>query len=558
MGSRTVASAFITNFQLRSFNMAGIGLILIWALSPLGGQAILHILYTPLKFASTPANITYYNTRQQSYAAPTGAFATQWFSGFVILFSASILAPQAVLQNSMDIWGNVKVPYFSSISSLGEAKDSDGWVQLTDNNVTMVYSSIFGIPMTGLGLGNTTLTLESSYIQLDCYNMTTSPILNATDGTPDFKGSLISTRGPFLSYQNVSDAQPYAIGWQGQDVSQLGANDPSGFTYPRSCPDCLPQSLANASFTNGTLLYQEFESIDNVTSVFCTPSQRYVENKVFCSKSLDSQQCQVIAQRLSVLPHFPSELTYLSFGTVALGVTALLQNSTPQGFAVNQLQNWILNPTSTVFLISTPNSGTNVDGETPLADVSLKDIGDRLGQLLNAFIHGSMWNSTSYIISTPLYDIQEMPTGGHAASFVPTNSSDLAEMIQNTTSAFTVIATQVNEAQVYVAFFPWLIVFVISNLVMLLAALAGAYFSRKTIIPDYLGFVSSLAKESPFIRLPDVGINMDGMDKAKLVKDMKVRLGDVSGFEGGDTEIGRLAFARMEETKKVQRGRLYV
>lgn len=94
---------------------------------------------------------------------------------------------------------------------------------------------------------------------------------------------------------------------------------------------------------------------------------------------------------------------------------------------------------------------------------------------------------------------------------------------------------------------------------MLLAAITGVYFSRKTIVPDYLGFVSSLAKESPFIRMPDVGINMDGMDKAKLVKDMKVRLGDISEFEGGNnTQVGRLAFARMEETTKVKRGKLYI
>lgn len=558
MGSRTVASAFATNFQLRSFNVVGISLILIWALSPLGGQAILHILYTPTKFTSTPANITYYNTRQQSYSAPTGSFANQWFSGFSILFSSSILAPQAVLQSSMDIWGNVKIPFHSSISSTGEPKDSDGWVQMAGNNGTLVYSSIFGIPLTGIGFGNTTFTMESSYIELDCYNMTTVPIPNAIDGTPDFKGSLISTNGPFLSYQNVSTSQPYAVGWQGQDVSEMGANDSSGFIYPQACPDCLAQGLANASFTNGTLVYQEFESTDNVTSIFCTPSQQYVENRVFCSKDSVSQQCQVIAQRPSVLPHFPSEVTYLSFGTVALGVTALLQNSTPQGYAVNQLENWILDPTSTVSLISTPNSDSNNEGETPLAYVSLKDVGDRLSQLLNAFIHGSMWNSTSYIIETPLYDIQEMVTGGRNASFVPAATSELVAMIQNRTSAFTVTASQVNTAQVYLAFFPWLIIFLISNLVMFLAAVVGTYFSRKTIIPDYLGFVSSLAKESPFIKLPDVGINMDGMDKAKLVKDMKVRLGDVSEFEGGDTRIGRLAFARMEETKKVQRGKLYV
>ncbi|KAE8451020.1 hypothetical protein EG329_004692 [Mollisiaceae sp. DMI_Dod_QoI] len=558
MGSRTVASAIVTQVQLRSFNLVGMGLILIWALSPLGGQSILHILFTPAKTTSTPSNVTYFNTRQQSYSSPTGDFENQWFSGFAILFSSSLLAPTAVLQSSMDIWGNVKIPYFSSISSAGEPRNSTGWVSTSANNGTLVYSSVFGIPMTGIGSGNTTLTMESTYMELSCYNMTTFPIPNATDGTTDFHGFLISTNGPFFSYQNVSEDNPWAIGYQGQDVTQLGSNDTSSFVYPQSCPDCLSTALSNSTFTNGTLVFQEFDGVDNVTTVYCTPSQQYVESEIFCSKDKTTQQCQVTAQRPSILPHMPPELTYLSFNDVALGLTGLLQNSTPQFRAVNQLQNWILDPTSGVALISTPNTGSNNEGETPLAFVSLKDIGDRLGQLVNAFIHGSMWNSTTYVIETPLYNITAMPTGGNNISLVPATTTDLVAMIQNKTAAFTVTGTQINAAQVYLAFYPWLVIFLLSDLVMLLAAITGVYFSRKTIVPDCLGFVSSLAKESPYIRMPDVGINMDGMDKAKLVKDMKVRLGDVSEFEGGNSQIGRLAFARMEETTKVKRGKLYI
>jgi hypothetical protein len=88
--------------------------------------------------------------------------------------------------------------------------------------------------------------------------------------------------------------------------------------------------------------------------------------------------------------------------------------------------------------------------------------------------------------------------------------------------------------------------------------LLGVIYSRRTIVPDYLGFVSSLAKESPWIRMPDVGVNMDGMDKARLVKDVKVRLGDVTYAQGGHSDIGRLAFARLEETTKVEKDKLYV
>jgi hypothetical protein len=131
-------------------------------------------------------------------------------------------------------------------------------------------------------------------------------------------------------------------------------------------------------------------------------------------------------------------------------------------------------------------------------------------------------------------------------------------MIQNRTAAFTVPGVLTTHAQVYLCYFPWLAVFLLSTLVMLAGAITGVVFSRMTIVPDYLGFVSSLAKESPWIRMPDAGVNMDGMDKARLVKEVKVRLGDVSQILGGHSDIGRLAFARLEETTKVQKDKMYV
>lgn len=97
---------------------------------------------------------------------------------------------------------------------------------------------------------------------------------------------------------------------------------------------------------------------------------------------------------------------------------------------------------------------------------------------------------------------------------------------------------------------------------MLGAAVVGVCFARKTLVPEYLGFVSSLAKESPWIGMPDVSVRMDGMDRARLLRNVKVRLGDVSGRdedeEGGGDRVGRLAFARLEETSVVEKERRYV
>ncbi|TVY65524.1 hypothetical protein LSUE1_G008057 [Lachnellula suecica] len=531
MGSRTVASAIGTQIQLRSFNAIGVALIIVWSLSPIGSQSVLHILSTPAKPTSTTMNVSYFNSRQQSYSSPSGAFRNQWYPGFAVLFGSSLLAPQVMKQSTMDTWGNVKIPFYSSVVGSGATTDAEGWTQISSNS-TPTYSSLFGLPLSGILIGNTTLTVESTYTEFACgnINVTSQTLPNGTF----FKTDMISPSGPFVSFEDVPMNAAWAIGYQGPDVGAHRESDTSPYVYPKSCPDCLPSDYTTGNFDPGTLVYQEYDGQDNITSVFCMPSQQYIESEIRCERDSESQTCEVTAQRPSLLPHMPNTITPLSFPQVVLGLTALLPNSTPQFGAVNLIQNYLLNPSSGASIISGENSfGTN-DGQTPVLGISMKDFGDGLGQIMNAYFYGSMWNSTPYITGASFDGIQANLVGGNNASFIPATSQDvLAAMIQNQTAAFTVSATLVIYSQVYFVFYSWLSIFFISTLVMLAASIVGVIYSRRTIVPDYLGYVSSLAKESPYIRMPDVGVNMDGMDKARLVKDVKVRLGDVSPIEEG-------------------------
>jgi hypothetical protein len=456
----------------------------------------------------------------------------------------------------MDTWGNVKVPYFYDSSSTSVSDDKNGWQEVSESNSTR-YSSLLGIPISGVSGGNSTFNLESTHLQMACGNLTQTPPTFDAAGQL-IKSNFISTTGPYFSYQNVSQFADWAVGYSGLDITSIKLNDTSTWIFPLSCPDCLPTQLFNMSFSPGTFVYEEYSQDNIATSVFCTPSQAYVESAIFCSTDDNTQKCRVTAQRASLLPHMPPEITYLNFPLVASGVTALLPNITGQFQLVNEVQNYLYDPLSQGGILTRTSTITEDEGTSPLPNISMIDIGDRLGQIMNAFLFGSTWSATSYLTGAPFSDMVANPVGGNSASFVPATTADLVAMIQNQTAAFTVPAVQTTQSQIYLCSFPWLGVFLLANTVMLIAAIAGVIFSRKTIVPDYLGYVSSLAKESPYVRMPDVGVNMDGMDKARLVKDVKVRLGDVADAEEGANGIGRLAFARMEETKLVQKGNLYV
>lgn len=559
MSSRTVAGTVLAAIHLRSFNLFGLGLILLWSLSPIGSQAVLHILAVPLTQVSTATSAGYFNLRQQSYAAPGGPFKNTWYSGFGILFGASLTAPNSVKTGTMDLWTNAKIPYYSNLLSSDATPDSLGWIQVAQTNSAPVYSSLFGIPLSGIGLGNTTVSVESTYLELTC------DTINTTSQSPDIaqpiRSDLISADGPFLAFENISAVAPWAIGYSGSDLAADDGDGTSPYIYSRSCPDCLPPSYINRSFDSGTFLYQEFDGLNNITSVYCTPSQAYVESRILCVKTPTSQVCEVVAQRPSQLPHMPSTVTYLSFRKVVLGITALLPNSTPQFGLTNPIQSYIYDPTSEIGIISGESSigldSSTENAQSPLSQLPLEDFGDRFGQIINSFIHGSMWNATPYVTNAPFEGMVFNLVGGNNASFVPAMTADLNAMIQNQTAAFTVPATMTNHVRIYSCSFPWVSVFLLCTLAMLVSAVLGVVFSRKTAVPDYLGYVSSLAKESPYVRMPDGGANLDGMDRARLVKDLKVRLGNVIGTEC-EKGVGRLALARLEDTVRVRKESFYI
>jgi len=569
MGSRTVASSITTQVHLRKYNLIGLALIVLWSLSPIGSQAILYILESPFEPDLSIVDISYINTRQQSYAAPAGIFRGEWFSGFTMLFGSSLLAPTAVQTGSMDLWGNVKIPFYSSILNSSTAVGEDGWRTIPDS-YTPVYSALLGIPLSGIQHGNTTVTIESSYMQLNCTEQTfinsnrTTPVGAAVEenekddsGNMRIISTLISPDGPFLSSKNVSFGTSWAVGYQGPDIAAFNKSNGESnlaWTYPKSCPDCL-----NNNFTlttdPGTLLYQEFDGLENATNVFCTPSQIYVESSITCEKTDDTQTCKVTAQRPSRLPHNPESITYLSFREVVLGVSALLPNLSPLADN-NPAQRYLYDPTSADGIISGASSNLG-DGQSPLAlkEISLAQFGDRLGQFLNTFIYASMWNSTAYTIGAPFNGLIDTLVGGNAASFKTASPREIYEMIQNQTAAFTVPGVLERQVRIYKVSYPWATVFIFATSAMLFSACGGVYFSRNTVVPDYLGYVSSLAKESPYVRMPNGGANLDGMDRARLMKDLRVRLGNVDEGRG---QVGRLAFARMEETGVVRKDSFYV
>jgi hypothetical protein len=74
IGSRTVFSTVTTRVSLRSLNVLGSALALLWALSPLGGQSALRVIDTGFKTLHSNSSVLYFDTGAKSDFA-------EWFDG---------------------------------------------------------------------------------------------------------------------------------------------------------------------------------------------------------------------------------------------------------------------------------------------------------------------------------------------------------------------------------------------------------------------------------------------------------------------------------------------
>jgi hypothetical protein len=92
---------------------------------------------------------------------------------------------------------------------------------------------------------------------------------------------------------------------------------------------------------------------------------------------------------------------------------------------------------------------------------------------------------------------------------------------------------------------PWVVMDFLSNLVLFLAALFAWWLRRRTLAPDIFGFVSSLTRENPHFALDTGdGSHLSGLDRARLLGNVKVKIGDVAG--DGET-VGRIGLSQYVE-----------
>ena len=495
--SRTVFSTISTPFELGTFHVLTPLLILLWALSPLGGQASLRVVYTGPLYTNTTHNFT-----SLAFVSPftnegAGSPSSEPLVPINSQFTAFISASAASKASAQDLYGNVKIPMYDILPG-----DSD-WKAVPDTE-DVIWSSLTGIPIYELPTsGASRFTMNTGY-------MTTACKVSGQAWNLKFIQSIYNLTG-----ENG--------GWSGANFAiEVGLMDTFAPTY------FVFRSLAFGA---------EYDNPKPLTVANCSVSMNYVEVQVGCNGST----CQPEAVRPSADPaDHPSttfapalnssQLTplnglgqrdemYLSFWKNFINATDPSVGCDTTTCTTSGVEGYLANPDSPFSFSDNPIIWTVGD------DL----VSQRFAQLVNTY-----WINT----------IGPLIVSGNFTNLTQDSSSLLQNF--NTDSSIGSIETEVDVIMCSKA---WLAILLISSLVLMLSAIAAAVFTIFRRGPDILDRFSSLLRDNSYVLDPHHSSMEDSFEQSRRLGNVKVRLGDVQP----NADIGYAAIALMNGNIPPQR-----
>jgi len=143
---------------------------------------------------------------------------------------------------------------------------------------------------------------------------------------------------------------------------------------------------------------------------------------------------------------------------------------------------------------------------------------------------------------------------------LPKNLTQTGVMLGGVGANVTFNGTQADVLQqtrpVYKANWKWFVALLFCSLILLAAAYAGLVLKYITLAPDIIGYASSLTLLNPYVPTPTGGTTLHGLERAALLHNLPVGIGDVCANE----PVGAIAFAKADNGRvaRLNRRRWYI
>ncbi|CAF3652217.1 unnamed protein product [Fusarium graminearum] len=527
IGSRTVGSTFITQICLGKFNILGLVLLLLWAFSPLGSQAVLRTLGSKLEPVLSNSSVLYFSTDAKTELAtpyPINPVMSnsevRWKGQLRSMFVSLFFTSEERKTDPMDLWGNVKIPNLDI--------DDDRWHNVTSEPGPDSYSALLGLPVTNITPGNVTFSLESSYLHLDCWNYSrtdpsntpSSPFFNWTDpsvlypGPPKpngtWHGHSMHTLQSTWSIVVDRFVGPY---WDSPQnlTARLGTMPKPGdgymsYGHPRAFKNETGLQVEAAKLLFLSRFMSWAHGGGAAVMAECYAMQRYVESRVHCSR-LDMsspQNCSVTSQRLSRRKHATENITLLNWENVWGRVTLLPKLLGGNSEHADTVLQYLDNPRRNAV-----NHRTVPDDASLFNSTTQEQFGRRLGQVINTYL----------LLGQSYRTVMEVDPIFNGSITVPVEKSNLVE--------------------VYTVHWSWTILFLVSSLILLASGIISIVFAHLAIGPEVLGYASTVVHSSKYVELPAEAGKKEAFEVVKMLGQKRLRYGYVDSVaEDGQCIVG--------------------
>jgi hypothetical protein len=508
LGGRTVASAVILPFSMGYLHPFMLPLIVLWSLSPLGGQAALRVISVEPSGAESSMSFDYIDLSNSPFLMYGLQFSWELEPAVLSDFSTALNSPPIVKSSSQDLFGNIKIPMLEALAT-DQTPDGDGWYDIQTQSPGDVYSSLTGLPFSKPSLDTTDrafFDIETSYISANC-NL-----------------SLQKSNGQFIR-DAVHDTQEAT-----SDVMVLTNNRYLAFVLDSNHDIIRDGPLRVKMWSEAFIDYPEdFQT----TIAVCVLRTTYVETQVYgegttwnVSKVRESKRQHADSNLTGLEGIFNDEFSSKNGKLLRESFLGLLVNATVTraDLQISPLEYFIANPDS-------PFSGSTREGNPVLYSVGDSKFSLRFSQLMN-----TLW-------------LDGVAPHAIASGFSTTN--DTAYRVA------TVEGTILRTKRVVRCELTWLVALSVSSLIMLSSGLAALCLDICRIGPDVLDTFTTILKDNRYASAFFGSSVDDSVLTARRLREAKVQLGDVHP----EDEFGHIAiFMPHSETPgvKLKKKRLYI
>ena len=500
-------------------------LLLIWALSPLGGQGSLRLMYHANSTAIDTQGLRYWDSGPVSNVFSYSSF---WiFNDGSYPLSMRDIYMTALMQNAdtrtgpLDQWGNVRIPRLPDANTSNA--DPDGWYSVQNGTVPPEeYTSLFGVPVIGLSeihAANINFTIEATYVELSCSDPEYIAGFNS-DGVGFNATCLECNTEDSTSDRKLSRANSLL----GPPLPELTAAQKANETFTK------PQRIKFASVTT-----------QGMSSVVCPVTQRHVEAFIECTHG----NCATTKIRASRTDHRkPNYTSFDYWATVVLDMIteASTRNSNnPMDATVGvSTEELFLNDSNTPPLPSPAVISGQMGGTVNLSTVDPKTFSRRASALLNIGLQVFMCPTGfagDFLSDLTLYGPNHTPanglsetswniswTDGQAPNAFSINSAF------NTRTPFIAAstnATVVKYTEVYRPNYVWVVFLFISAALLFCLAVFGLCLRCATVTPNVFDPVMGLTYNNKYMPVESQQSSLDALDRANALGGERVRLGYV-------------------------------